>query len=210
MKLAGIYGITDSSLTPGQSLLTAVEQALEGGISLLQYRDKQSDPAQRRAQAKALQVLCAAHQVPLLINDDVQLCLQSGAAGVHLGQQDTDILAARRALGDQAIIGITCHADLALASRAEQSGASYVAFGRFFPSQTKPAAPPAELDLLVRARERLSIPIVAIGGIDASNAAAAVAAGADMLAVINYLFSARDIASRARELNAIYRRITLT
>jgi len=206
MQLAGIYGITDSSLTPGDSLLDAAEQALEGGISLLQYRDKVSDPAQRLAQATALQSLCAAYRVPLLINDDIQLCLEAGAAGVHLGQTDTGLAQARARLGDHAIIGVTCHADLELARQAEQAGASYVAFGRFFPSLTKPEAPPAELDILATARAQLTIPVAAIGGIDAGNAAQVVAAGADLLAVINYLFSTRDVASRARELNAVFQR----
>ncbi|MCB1653767.1 MAG: thiamine phosphate synthase, partial [Pseudomonadales bacterium] len=184
MTLAGIYAITDSVLTPGELLLEAAAQALAGGVSVLQYRDKQSPPRQRLAQARALQTLCAVHQVPLLINDDVQLCLESGASGVHLGQSDLSIDRARALLGDQAIIGVTCHADLELARRAAQAGASYVAFGRFFPSRTKPAAPPAPLQILTEARRQLSIPIAAIGGIDAYNAGQVLRAGADLLAVI--------------------------
>jgi thiamine-phosphate pyrophosphorylase len=204
MKLRGIYAITDSSLTPGGTLLTAAAQALEGGISLLQYRDKSSDHHRRLAQASALQALCAEFNVPLVINDDIQLCLAAGATGVHLGQSDSSISAAREILGPDAIIGITCHADIQLAEKAEQAGASYVAFGRFFPSLTKPTAPPAELDILTRAREKLSLPIAAIGGINADNASQAIAAGADLLAVINYLFASQDIASRAKQLDALY------
>ena len=203
MNLHGIYGITDSTLTPGETLLPAVEQALKGGVRLLQYRDKNSDPEYRRAQAIALQALCSSYQVPLLINDDIQLCLDVGAAGVHLGQSDTDIEQARKLLGDEAIIGITCHADLGLARRAEQAGASYVAFGRFFPSLTKPEAPPASLDVLVKAKQELTIPVAAIGGIDAQNAEQLLAAGADLLAVINYLFSSPDIAGRAKALASL-------
>ncbi|MBT8148006.1 MAG: thiamine phosphate synthase [Gammaproteobacteria bacterium] len=202
MAIRGIYAITDSSLTPGDKLLTAVEQALAGGISLLQYRDKTSPRQLRLSQAKALLALCAEFDVPLLINDDVQLCLEAGAAGVHLGQSDTNIVSAREQLGQDAIIGVTCHADLELASLAQQAGASYVAFGRFFPSLTKPEAPPASLDILAEARTSLSLPIAAIGGITADNATEVAAAGADLLAVINYLFASEDIYQRARKLNS--------
>ena len=204
MLLAGIYGITDSSLTPGDQLLATAEQALAGGISLLQYRDKSTDPARRLTQARALNALCTRFGVPLLINDDIDLCLQAGAAGVHLGQTDASIRRARALLGDSAIIGVTCHDNLALASQAEQAGASYVAFGRFFPSRTKPDAPPARLEVLTEARARLTVPIAAIGGITDANAAQVVMAGADLLAVINYLFAAEDVASRASRLHAIY------
>jgi thiamine-phosphate pyrophosphorylase len=202
MKLRGVYAITDSNLTPGNELLAAAEQALAGGIRLLQYRDKSRDRQHRLSQARALQSLCTEFGVPLLINDDVELCLAAGAAGVHLGQADTGIRKAREALGQQAIIGITCHADLELAEQARQAGASYVAFGRFFPSRTKPDAPAAPLDILSRARERLPLPIAAIGGINADNASQVLAAGADLLAVINYLFSGQDVTGRARELNS--------
>lgn len=203
MNLRGIYAITDSALTPGNELLPAVEQALAGGISLLQYRNKSDDRQHLLSQARALQKLCADYDVPLLINDDVELCLAVGAAGVHLGQQDTDIQKAREALGQQAIIGVTCHADLQLAEQAQQAGASYVAFGRFFPSRTKPDASAAPLEVLSRARERLSLPIAAIGGITADNAEQVLEAGADLLAVINYLFSSQDVAGRARELSSL-------
>jgi len=204
MKLRGIYAITDSALTPGEELLTAAQQALAGGISLLQYRDKGGSRQHRLSQAKALQALCAEFDVPLLINDDVQLCLEAGAAGVHLGQSDTDIGRAREILGPQAIIGVTCHAALELAEKAQRAGASYVAFGRFFPSLSKPEASAANLEVLTRARKQLALPIAAIGGINQDNAAEVMAAGADLLAVINYLFSTKDVAGRARGLSSLF------
>ena len=210
MKLRGIYAITDSDLTPGPELLDAAEQALAGGISLLQYRDKSRDRQQRLAQAKALQELCHQFNVPLLINDDVELCLAARAAGVHLGQSDTDINQARKVLGPDAIIGITCHDDLELALTAQQQGASYVAFGRFFPSLTKPEASPAGLHILTHAQRQISIPVAEIGGIDAGNAATATAAGADLLAVINYLFSSSEITQRAKELSSLFQQATST
>lgn len=204
ISLRGLYAITDEHLLPGELLLERVEAALATGVALLQYRNKLATTAQRLAQAEALLALCRRYSTPLLINDDVALCLAIGADGVHLGQGDSGLPLARQQLGPHAIVGITCHSDLALASRAEANGASYVAFGRFFPSATKPHALPADIDILPRARAALSVPIVAIGGINAENGAALLTAGADMLAVIHHLFAFPDVESRARELNSLF------
>lgn len=195
--LRGLYAITDDSLLAGR-LLPAVEAALAGGCRLVQYRSKQPDAARRREEAGALVALCHRHSALLLVNDDPLLAQAIGADGVHLGQDDMPLAEARALLGPTAVIGITCHASLALAQAAAQGGASYVAFGRFFPSGTKPVAPPAPLDILTAARNALSIPVVAIGGITLDNAPAALAAGADMLAVAGDLFAASDISGRAR------------
>ena len=112
---------------------------------------------------------------------------------------------ARQRLGEEAIIGITCHSDLSLALRAQAAGADYVAFGRFFPSHTKPNAPPASIQVLQQAKAQLAIPIVAIGGINAENGQALVTAGADMLAVIHTLFASADVEAEAKALNALFR-----
>ncbi len=202
--LRGVYAITDENLLPGDLLLTRVECALRAGLALLQYRNKQGSEAQRLRQARALVELCRQYDTPLLINDDVPLCLAAGAAGVHLGQRDRALAEARRLLGPEAIIGITCHDQLALAREAQAEGASYVAFGRFFASQTKPSATPADISILPQARRELDIPVVAIGGITAENGAALIAAGADMLAVIHALFAFPDVESRARKLNSLF------
>ena len=135
---AGLYAITDGHLTPGDTLIAAVEAVLEGGAVLVQYREKHLPAAEQLRQASALQSACSNAGVPLLINDNIELALRVQAAGVHLGQGDTALIDARRLLGEQAIIGITCHADLALAQAACEQGASYLAFGRFYPSTTKP------------------------------------------------------------------------
>ena len=203
--LRGVYAITDETLLAGPALFTAVELALQAGLALLQYRNKTADWNSRCAEAKQLLQLCHRYDTPLLINDDVALCLEVGADGVHLGQSDSKLEAARRQLGDNAIIGITCHSDLSLAMRAEAAGAGYVAFGRFFPSLTKPNAPPASLDILQQARAQLTIPIVAIGGINTENGQALVTAGADMLAVIHSLFASLDVAATTNALNALFR-----
>ena len=204
MQYCGIYAITDDKLLAPDSLLPAVEVALNAGIAMLQYRCKTADAATRLQQASALQALCAQHKVPLIINDDVELCAAVGAAGVHLGRQDTNLGAARKLLGRHAIIGVTCHNSLDAASTAARDGANYVAFGRFFPSHTKPQASPADLSLLQLAQTRLNIPIVAIGGINAENGAALRDAGADMLAVVHAIFGSNDIHSSTRALVALY------
>ncbi len=198
MTFRGVYAITDSTLLPGNKLIESVTQALQGGISLLQYRNKAGSPDERLNQARVLRAVCDRYSVPLIINDDIQLCLDSGAKGLHIGQSDTDLHQARSLLGNQAIIGVTCHGDIGTALKAQLSGADYVAFGRFFPSVTKPAAPVTELSVLRQANEKLSIPIVAIGGINAKNAQLVIDAGADMIAVINYLFEDNNVKRRAR------------
>lgn len=205
MQFTGIYAITDDKLLTPENMLSAVEAALDAGISLLQYRSKQGSSSDRHATASALLALCAAYRVPLIINDDLDLCLAVGAAGVHIGRQDADPRQARTRLGDQAIIGVTCHDSISMALEAEQAGADYVAFGRFFPSLTKPHASPASLSLLALARRQLTIPIVAIGGINAENGAALKLAGADMLAVIHAIFGCEDVRAGTRELVRLFK-----
>lgn len=188
MQLSGIYAITDDILLPEPTRLEAVAAALGAGISLLQFRSKSGTRASRLKAAIELLVLCRAHHVPLIINDDVDLCLAADADGVHLGQRDAALESARTRLGPAAIIGVTCHSSVDSAVQAQLAGADYVAFGRFFDSATKPEAPPAQLEILGQAKAVLSIPIVAIGGINAENGADVLAAGADMLAVIDAIF----------------------
>jgi len=170
----------------------------------LQYRNKAAGPALRMRQADMLQALCAMHAVPLLVNDDARLASSVGAAGVHLGDGDGAIAAARALLGADAIIGASCYQDLARARDAAAEGASYVAFGAMFPSATKPGARPLDASLLPKART-LGLPVVAIGGITAENAALPIQAGADLLAVIGGVFDAPDPVSAARALQACFR-----
>ncbi len=204
MQFAGIYAITDENLLAPDQLLAAVEIALNAGICMLQYRSKTGSDADRLEMARALQKLCTACAVPLIINDAVNLCEAVGAAGVHLGRQDSELRQARRQLGPAAIIGVTCHASLPLALAAEQAGADYVAFGRFFPSHTKPQAPAAALSLLTQARRELTVPIVAIGGINAENGAAVRQAGADMLAIVHAIFGSSDVGASVHKLVQLY------
>jgi len=192
-KLYGLYAITPcssiQSLTTPE-LLTKIQSAIEGGARIVQYREKQLPEDTRREQAHGIKTLCERYNVCFLVNDDVAIASQVGAHGVHLGQGDISLTDARETLGASAIIGISCYNQLDLALRAQQQGADYVAFGRFFSSQTKPSAVQADIDLLIRAKSELSIPIACIGGITAENAKLLVSAGADMLAVINAVFGA--------------------
>lgn len=193
----GLYAVTDDQLLAGR-MLSAVEAALLGGCRILQYRSKQADTSHLHQEASALLALCQRYDANLIINDNVELAIAIGAHGVHLGQGDMPIATARSLLGSDAIIGITCHNSLALALEAQQAGANYVAFGRFFPSSTKQSASPADLSVLHDARQTLQIPVVAIGGITLDNAPIALTAGANMLAVVGDLFSATDITNHAR------------
>ncbi len=198
-RLRGLYAITDARETDPDTIVHAVEQALHGGAAIIQLRDKSCDHPRRLRTAQALRELTHQHHALLIINDDVNLAASCHADGVHIGQHDTGLHAARSQLGPQAIIGISCYNRFELARQAAASGADYVAFGRFFPSKTKPDAAAANVDLIRRAKQELDIPVAAIGGINAQNAAPLVDAGADMLAVIDGLFGQTDIRSAAQQ-----------
>ncbi|MGV8843874.1 MAG: thiamine phosphate synthase [Pseudomonas sp.] len=200
-KIRGLYAITDSQLLADGKLLPYVEAALQGGARLLQYRDKSTDESRRLREAQALRDLCERYGAALIINDDAELAARLGV-GLHLGQTDGSLGAARALLRRGALIGVTCHASLELAEAAAREGASYLAFGRFFDSQTKPGAPAASLELLQQARARLSLPLVAIGGVTLDNAPALIGAGADLLAVVHGLFGADSAAEVKRRAQA--------
>ncbi|MCK0714853.1 thiamine phosphate synthase [Chromohalobacter sarecensis] len=203
----GIYAITDATLLPDdECLFAACERALSAAPALLQYRDKSADADKRWRQAATLAGYCHDAGVPLIVNDDIALAAQLGArfgttVGLHLGQQDGALDAAREILGPAAIIGATCHARLDLAERAVAEGASYLAFGRFFASRTKPEAPAAPLTLLSDAA-RFGLPRVAIGGLDVHTMRLAREAGAELLATVHAVFGADDPAIAIKELQA--------
>lgn len=199
-SLRGLYAITNG---PRDDLRQAVAAALSGGARVIQYRDKTTDQTRRLAEATALAGLCREHAVPLIINDDIELARACRAAGVHLGADDRDIATARQRLGEQAIIGISCYASLERARSAVDQGADYVAFGAFHASSTKPLAQRATSQIL-REATTLGVPVVAIGGITADNAAALIDAGADCVAAISSLFDADDIEAAARSFSQLF------
>jgi thiamine-phosphate pyrophosphorylase len=201
----GLYAITDGALLPTERLVPAVEAALRGGAVMVQYREKALPFPERLSQARDLVAACNNARVPLIINDDPALARRAGASGVHLGQSDSSLAAARKSLGEAAIIGATCHASMDLAQNADRAGADYLAFGRFFPSSTKPDAPAASPDILGTARG-FGKPITAIGGITLQNGESLILAGADMLAVVGGLFDGQDdlIEHQARQFTRLF------
>jgi thiamine-phosphate pyrophosphorylase len=198
----GLYAITpDDRDTAG--LVARAGTVLAAGTTWLQYRNKLADDDLRERQALALLPLCRRFGVPLIINDDWRLAARIGADGAHLGEDDGELAAAREALGEAAILGASCYDDAGLARHAASVGASYIAFGAFFPSPTKPHARRASPALLHECAG-LGLPQVAIGGITPDNAAPLVEAGADLLAVISGVFDAPDPAAAVRAYRACF------
>jgi thiamine-phosphate pyrophosphorylase len=197
MKLRGLYAVTPETLERS-ALMEKLEQALEGGIALLQYRRKPGTVDEARAVVE----LAGRYGVPVIINDAWQMVAQTGAAGAHLGRDDGSLARCRAALA-QRLLGASCYDRLPLARAAVAAGADYVAFGSVFASPTKPAAARAPLGLFAEARA-LGVPLAAIGGITVENAPRVIAAGADLLAVITDLFDAPDIRARARQYRNLF------
>lgn len=192
----GLYLITPDEADTDR-LLERVRPALAAGPALLQYRNKAAGDPLRREQARELLALCRSAGLPLVINDDWRLAAELGADGAHLGGDDGSLAEARAALGPDALLGSSCYEQIDRAERAAADGASYLAFGAFFASGTKPGARRADPALLA-ASARLGLPRVAIGGITPDNAGIVIAAGAGMVAVIGGVFDSADPAASVR------------
>jgi thiamine-phosphate pyrophosphorylase len=204
-KLRGLYAITPEA--PAAGCLACVHAALSGGARIVQYRDKSGDAARQLTMALALRAATREFDALLIVNDSLPLALAACADGVHLGGGDGDPAAAREILGPGRILGVSCYGDFERARAAARAGADYVAFGAVFASPTKPHAERADLALLRRCRDELGVPACAIGGITLDNAAAVIAAGADLLAVIDDLFRTREasaIEARARAYRSLF------
>ena len=201
-RLRGLYAITPDE--PETAALAAqLRAALSGGACIVQYRNKSTDKVLRRAQAGALLALCREAGATFIVNDDLELALAIDADGLHLGRDDGDIAAARRAIGPARLLGASCYNRLDLAQRALEHGADHLAFGSVFVSPTKPGAARAPLSLFGEARG-LGAPLIAIGGITVENAPQVIAAGADAIAVISALFDAPRIEERARQFTSLF------
>ncbi len=196
-KLKGLYAITDEKLITEENFEHAIEAALQGGSRIIQYRDKSDDQKKRLQQATCLQSLCNKYHATCIINDDIALAKTIRADGVHLGKDDVSISHARKILGENCIIGISCYNNLDLALEAEKNHADYVAFGAMFSSPTKPEASTASPELIATAKKQLQIPVCAIGGISEKNIKQIIEQGADMTAVISCLFSSSNIKTSA-------------
>jgi thiamine-phosphate pyrophosphorylase len=200
--LRGLYAISPE-MTDTARLVAAVEECLAGGARLVQYRAKSATPALALEQARRIAAACHAHGAALIVNDSVELAIAVDADGVHLGRDDAEVEKAREALGDR-IIGVSCYDQPLRARTARDAGADYVAIGSVFPSATKPDAARASLENLTAAKRISGLPLVAIGGINIDNASLAVAAGADMVAVIQALFGACDVRAAARSFTRLF------
>lgn len=201
--MRGLYLVTPD-WDDTEKLLAATEQGLLGGASLLQYRHKTASDELQQEQATALLALCRRYRVPFIINDHVALCDRIDADGIHVGGTDASVAAVRTLLGKDKIIGASCYGDLELARQSAAAGASYVAFGGFYPSRVKKYAVTTQPDILTRARAELSLPFCVIGGMTVANAKPLVDLGADMVAAISSVYLADDQRTAAKEFTNLY------
>jgi thiamine-phosphate pyrophosphorylase len=205
--MQGLYLVTPN-WDDTDRLLDLSEQALAAGrdgIAMLQYRHKEAGPELRLAQATALLALCLRYGVPFIVNDFVELCEQIDADGVHLGGTDAEVAQVRARLGSGKIIGASCYGDMPRALDAQAAGASYVAFGGFYPSRVKKYAVTTKLEILDQAREAIAVPTVVIGGMTPENAAPLVDRGANMVAAISSVYQADSVAAAVGRFLALYK-----
>lgn len=195
----GLYAVTDCDNLSLQQLLESTAAILANGAVILQYRNKSDSTAEKRSKAEKLQRLCNDFNVPFIINDDIDLARSLAADGVHIGKEDMDCRKARVLLGPERIIGVSCYNDLQRAASAVNNGASYVAFGAFFPTPSKLKTEAADVNLVRKARTALTVPLAAIGGITPQNGGELVAAGVNYLAVISGLYASTDPAESTRQ-----------
>lgn len=203
-RIHGLYAITDPGLIDAQALVQVVRDVIQAGARVIQYRNKSDDRHIREHQALELVKLCRGYHVPLIVNDEIATADFIHADGVHLGHNDRSVAEARRLLGNQALIGVSCYNSLERAIAAQNHGADYIALGSFFASPTKPDAPVADLELLRAVKARVSIPVVAVGGITPENATPLIEAGADAVAVIHGLFAQPDPSATARRFARLF------
>ncbi|MFB9243352.1 thiamine phosphate synthase [Massilia antarctica] len=201
--MRGLYLVTPN-WDDTERLLDCTRAALDGGVALVQYRHKDARADLRRRQGAALLALCRRYGRPLVINDHLDLCLTLGADGVHVGGTDISVAQVRAALGPGKIVGASCYGDLELARAAERDGATYAAFGGFYPSPVKRYSFVTAPDLLLEARRQIALPLVVIGGMTPDNAVPLVERGADMVAAITSVYASADPTCAARRFDALF------
>ena len=197
-----LYAVTDRSWLNGQTLYEQVEQALEGGVSFLQLREKELEEQAFLEEAKVIQELCKKYQVPFLINDNVELAASIGADGVHVGQSDMAAGAAREKLGPDRIIGVSART-VEEALEAQRQGADYLGVGAVFPTGSKADAVEVDHQVLKEICSAVEIPVIAIGGIGRDNVDQLKGSGICGIAVISAIFAQNDIEAAARELRGL-------
>lgn len=192
-----IYLVTDDGCLQGRALIDCVREALEGGVTLVQYRAKTASSAEMYAEALQLKALCDSFNVPLIINDRLDIAMAVGAAGVHLGQDDLPCAAARKLLGEDYLIGVSAH-NPAEAKAALQSGADYLGCGAVFGTATKADVKKLGTDGLAAICKAKGVPVVGIGGVTADNYREVRAAGADGAAIVSGILAQPDISATVR------------
>ncbi|MFZ6800585.1 thiamine phosphate synthase [Undibacterium sp. Di24W] len=201
--LRGLYLITPN-WDDTEHLLVQTELALQAGVGLLQYRHKTASKELRQTQATKLHELCRRYEVPLIINDHIYLCLDLDAEGIHVGGTDISVAQARALVGADKIVGASCYGDLQLARDAQKQGATYVAFGGFYPSLVKQYPVTTKPDIIVAAKNEITLPIVVIGGMNVALAGPLVHRGADMVAAISSVYNAINPDEVCKEFIALF------
>ena len=201
--MKGLYLVTPD-WDDTEALLKATEIALTVGVGLLQYRHKTASGELRLEQASALLTLCRQHNVPFIVNDHIDLCLKLDADGIHVGGTDASVAVVRTLIGKEKILGASCYGDFSLAEQAQIAGASYVAFGGFYPSRVKKYEVSTPASIVSKAKAELTVPVCVIGGMTPENAKPLVKEGADMVAAISSVYSADDIAIAVKEFAALF------
>ncbi|NVJ52769.1 MAG: thiamine phosphate synthase [Campylobacteraceae bacterium] len=204
INLNGLYVISDDNLTPKNTILTQIEEALKGGATIIQLRDKISQDKEIEELILNLQELCRKYNALFVLNDRVKLAIKLNCDGLHVGRSDHHRVEEIRK-EYKGILGVSCYGDLQLAKSMEDKGANYVAFGSFFPSSTKPNAAVVNKEVIKEAKEKLSIPVCVIGGITSKNANILINEGANMVAVISDIFKSKDIKQKCIEYNNIFK-----
>ncbi len=208
-EMLRLYAVTDRSWLRGRTLLEQVEDALRGGVTMVQLREKELDETSFMQEAIQLVALCHRYGVPLLINDNIEVALRSGADGVHVGQSDTDARIARQLLGPEKIIGVTAKT-VEQARLAQEAGADYIGSGAVFGTATKMDARPMSAETLRTICTNVEIPVVAIGGIHRSNLPELTGTGITGAAVVSGIFAAEDIEEECKVLRSIVEKVILT
>ena len=200
--IKGLYAVT-----PEESdlfvLSSQVESCIKGGARLIQYRSKNLSMIEQSKQARKIKIVCDYYKVPLIINEDIELCRILDADGVHLGKDDDSLEKARLVLGPSKIIGVSCYNSINRVKNAADRGATYIALGACFPTTTKPNAPTVSLDLIALVLKKFKIPVVAIGGINLENVELLTNKGISCIAVISSLFEKKDIEGTARQFSTL-------
>ncbi len=195
--MKGLYLVTPD-WDDTDRLIDITGKALDAGAALVQYRHKTATDSLRHEQASALLALCRRHKVAFIINDHLTLCEAIDADGLHVGGTDSPVAQVRAQLGSGKIIGASCYGDLQLAADAAEAGASYVAFGGFYPSRVKKYDVTTPVDIISRAKRKLSVPVCVIGGMTPENAAPLIGEGSDMVAAISSVYQS-DAPDRAAD-----------